>query len=42
MKFSLATVSAFVTASVAATLPEAFTLVGDGGNTVLTDGSMSI
>lgn len=39
MKFSLAAVSSFVAATVAATLPEAFTLVAEGGHTVLTDGS---
>ncbi|KAL4908829.1 hypothetical protein BDW74DRAFT_73454 [Aspergillus multicolor] len=38
MKFSLATAAAFVSAAAAATLPSAFTLVADGGNTVLTDG----
>ncbi|KAL2822785.1 hypothetical protein BDW59DRAFT_149167 [Aspergillus cavernicola] len=38
MKFSLATVAAFVSAVTAATLPSAFTLVADGGYTVLTDG----
>ncbi|KAL5355490.1 hypothetical protein BJX96DRAFT_64480 [Aspergillus floccosus] len=42
MKFSLAAVSSFVAASVAASLPEAFTLVGEGGNTVLTDGTHAI
>ncbi|KAL4894925.1 hypothetical protein BDV59DRAFT_175277 [Aspergillus ambiguus] len=42
MKFSLAAVSSFVAASIAATLPEAFTLVGEGGNTVLTDGTHAI
>ncbi|GES57972.1 hypothetical protein ATEIFO6365_0004004800 [Aspergillus terreus] len=39
MKLSLAAVSSFVAASVAASLPAAFTLVADGGNTVLTDGT---
>lgn len=38
MKFSLATV-AFVAASLAASLPPSFTLVAEGGNTLLTDGS---
>lgn len=38
MKFSLAAAAAFVSAVTAATLPSAFTLVADGGNTVLTDG----
>ncbi|KAL4781357.1 hypothetical protein BJX76DRAFT_335626 [Aspergillus varians] len=38
MKFSLATIAAFASAVTAATLPSAFTLVGDGGKTVLTDG----
>ncbi|KAJ6152354.1 hypothetical protein N7497_006673 [Penicillium chrysogenum] len=38
MKFSLATISAFVGAISAANLPNAFTLVAEGGNTVLTDG----
>ncbi|KAL4928968.1 uncharacterized protein BDV17DRAFT_262448 [Aspergillus undulatus] len=37
MKF-FATVAAFASAAAAATLPSAFTLVGDGGQTVLTDG----
>ncbi|KAL4759285.1 uncharacterized protein BDW70DRAFT_84500 [Aspergillus foveolatus] len=38
MKFSLAAAAAFVSAVTAATLPSAFTLVADGGSTVLTDG----
>jgi hypothetical protein len=38
MKFSLATIAAFASAVSAATLPSAFTLVADGGYTVLTDG----
>ncbi|KAL4864734.1 hypothetical protein BDV12DRAFT_175711 [Aspergillus spectabilis] len=38
MKFSLASVAAFVSAVTAASLPPAFTLVADGGYTVLTDG----
>ncbi|KAL4795133.1 hypothetical protein BDV19DRAFT_389536 [Aspergillus venezuelensis] len=37
MKF-FATVAAFASAAAAASLPSAFTLVGDGGQTVLTDG----
>lgn len=39
MKFSVAAVSSFVAAAAAASLPEAFTLVADGGKTVLTDNS---
>lgn len=39
MKLSIAAVSSFVAATVAASLPEAFTLVAEGGKTVLTDGS---
>ena len=39
MKFSIAAVSSFVAASMAASLPNAFTLVADGGKTVVTDGS---
>lgn len=39
MKLSIAAVSSFIAATVAASLPEAFTLVADGGKTVLTDGS---
>lgn len=39
MKFSLATIAAFAGAVAAAKLPSAFTLVADGGDTVLTDGS---
>ncbi|KAL5339548.1 hypothetical protein BJX70DRAFT_363988 [Aspergillus crustosus] len=38
MRFSLASVAAFVCAVTAATLPPAFTLVADGGYTFLTDG----
>lgn len=38
MKFSLATIAGFVSAISAAGLPGAFTLVADGGKTVLTDG----
>ncbi|KAJ5151669.1 hypothetical protein N7492_009964, partial [Penicillium capsulatum] len=38
MKFSLAAVAGFVSAISAAGLPGAFTLVADGGKTVLTDG----
>lgn len=41
MKFSIATIVGFATAISAANLPAAFTLVGDGGQTVLTDGSKS-
>lgn len=37
MKFSIATIAALASA-VSASLPAAFTLVADGGNTVLTDG----
>lgn len=40
MKFTLAAASTFITAALAATLPKSFTLVADGGNTVLTDNSM--
>lgn len=40
MKLSIAAVSYFIAAAVAASLPESFTLVADGGKTVLTDGSM--
>lgn len=39
MKLSIAAVSSFVVATVATSLPEAFTLVAEGGQTVLTDGS---
>ncbi|BCR91178.1 uncharacterized protein ACHE_70021A [Aspergillus chevalieri] len=39
MKLSIAAVSSFIAAAVAASLPESFTLVADGGKTVLTDGS---
>lgn len=42
MKFSIAAVAAFVSAVVAADLPAAFTLVADGGRTVLTDGRTCI
>lgn len=38
MKFSLATITAFAGAISAASLPDAFTLVAEGGRTVLTDG----
>ncbi|KAI9375166.1 hypothetical protein BJX61DRAFT_191973 [Aspergillus egyptiacus] len=38
MKFSLASIAAFVSAVTAASLPPAFTLVAEGGSTVLTDG----
>lgn len=38
MKLSIAAVSSFVAATLAASLPEAFTLVAEGGKTVLTDG----
>ncbi|KAJ5979623.1 hypothetical protein N7481_006921 [Penicillium waksmanii] len=38
MKFSLAAIAGFASAVAAAKLPAAFTLVADGGNTVLTDG----
>ncbi|KAJ5209225.1 hypothetical protein N7449_003604 [Penicillium cf. viridicatum] len=38
MKFSLATITAFAGAISAASLPDAFTLVAEGGKTVLTDG----
>ncbi|ODM14723.1 hypothetical protein SI65_09912 [Aspergillus cristatus] len=39
MKLSIAAVSSFIAAAMAASLPESFTLVADGGKTVLTDGS---
>lgn len=39
MKLSVAAVSSFVAAAMAASLPEAFTLVADGGKTVVTDNS---
>ncbi|PLB43393.1 hypothetical protein P170DRAFT_514621 [Aspergillus steynii IBT 23096] len=39
MKLSIAAVSSFVAATLAASLPEAFTLVAEGGKTALTDGS---
>ncbi|KAF9890564.1 hypothetical protein FE257_005695 [Aspergillus nanangensis] len=42
MKLSLAAASSFVAASVAASLPEAFTLVAQGGHTVLTDGTNAV
>lgn len=42
MKLSIAAVSSFAAAAVAASLPEAFTLVAEGGKTVLTDGSKFI
>ncbi|GAD98325.1 hypothetical protein AOR_1_66064 [Paecilomyces variotii No. 5] len=38
MKFSIAAVASLISAVTAATLPSAFTLVADGGKTVLTDG----
>ncbi|KAL3475682.1 hypothetical protein BJX99DRAFT_154407 [Aspergillus californicus] len=38
MKFSLATVAAFASAVVSTSLPSSFTLVADGGLTVLTNG----
>jgi hypothetical protein len=38
MKFSIAAITGFVSAISAATLPSAFTLVAEGGKTVLTDG----
>ncbi|KAJ5101361.1 hypothetical protein NUU61_003583 [Penicillium alfredii] len=38
MKFSVATIAGFASAISAASLPAAFTLVADGGATVLTDG----
>ncbi|KOS40980.1 hypothetical protein ACN38_g8153 [Penicillium nordicum] len=38
MKFSLAAITAFAGAISAASLPNAFTLVAEGGRTVLTDG----
>ena len=41
MKFSLAAVAGFASAALAASLPEAFTLVADGGETVVTDGRTS-
>lgn len=40
MKFSIAAATALFAALTTA-LPEAFTLVADGGNTVLTDGRKS-
>ncbi|KAJ5667795.1 uncharacterized protein N7477_006365 [Penicillium maclennaniae] len=39
MKFSIAALAGFAIAISAASLPAAFTLVGDGGQTVLTDGT---
>ena len=42
MKFSLATIAAFASAVTAATLPKSFTLVADGGSTLVTDGRMYI
>ncbi|KAE8376045.1 hypothetical protein BDV26DRAFT_266478 [Aspergillus bertholletiae] len=42
MKFTIAAASSFIAAALAATLPEAFTLVADGGNTVLTDNTHAI
>ncbi|KAF7587683.1 hypothetical protein BBP40_006868 [Aspergillus hancockii] len=41
MKFTFAA-SSFIAAALAASLPESFTLVADGGNTVLTDGTHAI
>lgn len=38
MKFSIAAIAGFASAVAAAKLPSAFTLVADGGKTVLTDG----
>ena len=38
MKFSLAAITGLVSAISAASLPDAFTLVAEGGKTVLTDG----
>ncbi|KAJ6022709.1 uncharacterized protein N7446_013060 [Penicillium canescens] len=38
MKFSIAAITGFVSAISAATVPSAFTLVAEGGKTVLTDG----
>ncbi|KAJ5469319.1 hypothetical protein N7539_008937 [Penicillium diatomitis] len=38
MKFTLAAVAAFASTALAASLPEAFTLVAEGGKTVVTDG----
>jgi hypothetical protein len=38
MKFSIAAITGFVSAITAASLPNAFTLVAEGGKTVLTDG----
>jgi hypothetical protein len=38
MKFSLAAITGFVSAISAASLPNAFTLVAEGGSTLLTDG----
>ena len=38
MKFSLAALTGFIGAISAASLPNAFTLVAEGGKTVLTDG----
>jgi hypothetical protein len=42
MKFSLAAIAGFACAVAAAKLPAAFTLVADGGYTVLTDGGKSL
>jgi hypothetical protein len=38
MKFSIAAITGFVSAISAASLPSAFTLVAEGGKTVLTNG----
>ncbi|CEJ61537.1 hypothetical protein PMG11_10068 [Penicillium brasilianum] len=38
MKFSIAAIAGLASAAAAASLPAAFTLVADGGRTVLTDG----
>ncbi|OGM49845.1 hypothetical protein ABOM_001602 [Aspergillus bombycis] len=42
MKLTLAAASTFIATALAATLPKSFTLVADGGNTVLTDNSHAI
>ncbi|PLN80180.1 hypothetical protein BDW42DRAFT_171359 [Aspergillus taichungensis] len=41
MKFALTTIS-FVATSLAASLPSSFTLVAEGGNTLLTDGNHAL
>lgn len=38
MKFSITAIAGLASAAAAASLPAAFTLVADGGRTVLTDG----